>query len=331
KQRNILLPKKTPQEMQQMFEEFNVKYNKKYASLDQSSYRLNIFTENYNFIQDRNQQITNLVLEINQYTDLTLEEFRQLHSGYQQKQKKTLRLRKNTNFQNEDLPESVDWRDKLTTPVQKQGACGSCWAFSTIVALEAAYAKQTGEIVKLSEQNVMDCCKLEDKGCNGGDPESALNCVTKLIKGIMKEDDYPYQAITRKQCDFVKEKSVYLPDNYEDITPKNELVLKSFVAKQPVSTCIGATTQIFQFYKSGIISHSEDCLNLPDHCIGIVGYGVEDDNKYWIVKNSWGNQWGEQGYVRILRTDNSNDIGMCAIASEPRIVNWQGGNNNQTN
>lgn len=156
----------------------------------------------------------------------------------------------------------------------------------------------------------------------------------------MSEDDYPYQAMNRNQCDFVKEKSIFSPDSYTDIPIKDELALKQFVSNQPVSTCLAASSKTFQFYSSGIIDQNSDCGITPDHCVGVVGFGSEEGKKFWIVKNSWGDQWGEkvkflfyiyvyvyivifQGFVRILRNESSGSIGTCAIASEPRVVNWK--------
>ncbi|KAL4472376.1 hypothetical protein ABPG74_018325 [Tetrahymena malaccensis] len=318
----------------QEFQKFKKTFRKRYAD-SEDDYRFQIFVENFNYVTSFNQKNSdsqeNIQLEVNEFADLSLQEFKELYFGYNSSKKHTTKQSfsvknlRQSYLLSDSVPESVDWRERLVTPVQKQGGCGSCWAFSTVIALEGAYAKQTGVVEKFSEQNLIDCCRIENNGCEGGDPGSAFDCVMNILKGIMKNQDYPYQAITRKECDHDASKTVFSPDGYENISTNNEIAMKEAVSRQPISVCISGSSQNFKFYKGGI---ADDKLlgcdpQYTDHCLGIVGYGSENGKNYWILKNSWGENWGEKGYIRLLRSDSTNTLGTCGVATEPRIVNQQ--------
>jgi len=207
-----------------------------------------------------------------------------------------------------------DWRDAgVVTPVKNQGQCGSCWSFSATGAMEGAWAIYSGDLLSLSEQQLMDCSKrYGDFGCNGGLMDNAFEYA--IDYGMCSEEQDPYKGTTDTcmtpslDCDNVAKFSYCV-----DINSGNELELKQAVSRAPVSVAIEADTTIFQFYSGGIIK-SENCGNSLDHGVLVVGYGEENGEKYWIVKNSWGESWGENGYVRIARTDSTTDSGVCGIA-----------------
>lgn len=122
-----------------------------------------------------------------------------------------------------DLPTNVDWRGKAISNVKNQGKCGGCWAFSTVGALEGAWAREN-EIVEMSEQQVIDCCRLNLYGCNGGDPIVALDeCI--LRDGIMKSADYPFTGVTSRVCNWDDSKLVYTPADYAIVPHNNSLQL----------------------------------------------------------------------------------------------------------
>ena len=208
------------------------------------------------------------------------------------------------------LPESVDWRECCAvTNVKNQERCGSCWAFSSTGAMEGAMFIGSGKLISLSEQELVDCVK-KDHGCNGGSMDDAFEYAQST--GICTEDEDPYVAEDEKCkiCDDpIKFSSCVLIDS------NNQLHLKEAVSKQPVSVAIQANTNVFQSYTGGIINDSS-CGTELDHGVLIVGYGEEKGEKYWIVKNSWGMNWGEDGYVRIARSDSTNDPGICGIAMQ---------------
>jgi len=213
------------------------------------------------------------------------------------------------------LPTSVDWRDKnAVTPVKDQGQCGSCWTFSSTGAIEGSWAISKGQLLDLSEQQLVDCAtgfKYGSHGCNGGQMEGAFKYV--IENGQCTELSYSYSAKdgTCQKC----QSSVTMSRCY-DVKPNDQLSLKSAVFRQPVSVAIEADTFYFQSYSTGVLT-SDKCGTKLDHGVLVVGYGSENGNDYWLVKNSWGTSWGDKGYVKIGRSDSTNDPGICGIAMQP--------------
>lgn len=214
------------------------------------------------------------------------------------------------------VPSEVDWREKgAVTPVKDQGKCGSCWSFSATGAMEGAWAIRTGKLESFSEQQLIDCSiEYGNSGCQGGLMDSGFEYA--IDNGMCLENDKPYLARsdTCNHCN----KVAHFSQCFE-VTPMNELHLKEAVSRGPVSVAIEADTLVFQLYSGGIIDNVKCGTNL-DHGVLVVGYGEENGKKYWIVKNSWGPKWGESGYVKIARTDNTNSPGMCGIALSASFV-----------
>ena len=211
----------------------------------------------------------------------------------------------------EEIPESMDWREQgVVTDVKNQESCGSCWAFSSTGAIESEYALKTGELVNFSEQELIDCIRLE--GCNGGEMEDAFKYVEN--NPLCTDSEEPYEA-TDDEC--VRCNEGIKIDECISVPSGNQTALKMAVSRGPVSVAIEADTFIFQEYSGGIINSASCGTNL-DHGVLVVGYGEEKGLPFWIVKNSWGVDWGEEGYVRIAR-DVSGKIspGICGIALQP--------------
>lgn len=281
-------------------------------SYDQSTflYRFPIFMENVQYIETMNQQVDSpFRLHINQYADLSKEEFVKYFTGSNFSSGACAQY-KSTNVT--DIPDSVDWRTKnIITPVKDQGQCGSCWAFAVTEVLESVYALKTGDLEVLSPQELVDCDK-SSYGCQGGYPEQALLYVED--HGLELEKDYPYTA-TDGTCKSSGDTKYKLNKCFE-VPPNNEKVLKEAVSQAPVVGLIEADQRVFQFYKSGVIPSSQ-CGTSLDHAIQIVGYGTDNGKDYWLVRNSWGSSWGENGYVRLERTDSENNKGTCGLAMGP--------------
>jgi C1A family cysteine protease len=219
------------------------------------------------------------------------------------------------------LPVAVDWvRDGAVTAVKDQGQCGSCWAFSATGALEGAYSIKYGVLTAFSEQQLVDCDNLRnggaDHGCNGGLMDSAFEWIAKN-GGICTEDEYPYVGKGFEKCDTwcANIEGTAIVD-FMDIEPADDESMMSALTMQPIAVAIEADQREFQLYKSGIFM-GECGVNL-DHGVLLVGYGTDDEgNDYYSVKNSWGESWGEGGYIRLGRGQQYNGgKGQCGVLME---------------
>jgi len=245
---------------------------------------------------------------------LTWEQFRNFHMGelfLNRAPKNMQRVHLNLGH---ELDDSVDWVAKgAVTPVKNQGRCGSCWSFSTTGSIEGAYQIANGELISLSEEDLVQCDHNGDNGCQGGLMDNAFAWIEK--NGIAAEEAYPYTSGegTTGTCDTTKSaKPVVTISSFRDVPKEDEDALKSAVAQGPVSIAIEADKSAFQLYKGGVLD-SPDCGTKLDHGVLIVGYGTDSSlgKDYWKVKNSWGPTWGEEGYIRLVRGKN-----MCGVASQ---------------
>ncbi|XP_042501198.1 vignain-like [Macadamia integrifolia] len=286
--------------------------------LSEKPKRFNVFKENVKFIHEFNKKDHPYKLKLNKFGDLTNHEFRNLFASSKVKHHNMMRgsSRGATGgfmYQNFDkFPISIDWRQKgAVTPVKNQGKCGSCWTFSTVVAVEGINQIKTQKLLSLSEQQLVDCDIGDgNQGCNGGLMDHAFEYIKK-VGGITTEESYPYTA-TNGTCAISKVNAPLVTiDGHEDVPPF-EIYLMKAVSNQPVSVAIDASGPAFQFYSEGVFTGP--CGTELDHGVAAVGYGTTlDGTKYWIVKNSWGADWGEQGYIRMER--GMFDVGgLCGIA-----------------
>lgn len=301
---------------QNEFDLFITKYNKKYSD-EEYQKRFKVFSNNMEHIEVMNVDNKEIYYEMNEFGDYTSEEFNSYYKNYVPKH--TNNCIKDWNIEL-NYKDSLDWRDiGVVTSVKNQGQCGSCWAFSAIGSMEGALAISTGNLQNLSEQQLIDCSKSYGNfGCRGGLMDYAFEYA--IDNGICLARDVPYEGVGKYcndqelNCNKVSKFS-----HCVDVEPNNELSLLSAVQLTPVSVAIEADTRIFQFYKSGIITDSKCGTNL-DHGVLIVGFSSERDQDFWIVKNSWGKEWGENGYVRIARTSSKNSDGICGIAKQPSFI-----------
>eukprot|EP00164_Ancoracysta_twista_P001217 GFYU01001596.1.p2 GENE.GFYU01001596.1~~GFYU01001596.1.p2 ORF type:complete len:341 (+),score=114.05 GFYU01001596.1:31-1053(+) len=296
-----------------VFEAYIAKHGKTYETVEYER-RLEIFTQTMRRVVDVNSQNLSYELEINEFSDMTDEEFADRYLGAVASQDECSATGSHP-LTGDDAPPSKDWRDAgILTPVKNQGHCGSCWTFSTTGCLEAHHNKKTGEMVSLSEQNLVDCAQaFNNHGCNGGLPSHAFNYV-KYNGGINTEAAYPYEA-KDGTCRFNPAKVGATVVGEVNITRGAENTeLKDAVAFHgPVSIAFQVVGD-FRSYKSGVY-RSTACKSGPgdvNHAVLAVGYGTEDGEDYWIVKNSWGPEWGDKGYFKIARGENMCGVSTCA-------------------
>ncbi|BFZ24892.1 hypothetical protein BsWGS_27931 [Bradybaena similaris] len=300
------------------WEEFKSTFSKRYATIDEERSRYNIFMENVNLIEQHNWEYHNgrssFYLDINHFADLTNEEYR-ARSGFHASRIPVScpGYKPDT----KDVPESQDWREKgYVTAVKFQDECGSCWSFATTGAVEAQWFKKTGKLVSLSEQQLMDCSRdYGNNGCHGGIPDFGFQYI--IGNGIEEESVYPYEKKEGK-CRYDKSKVVAnITKCYAIRGPiRSEEPLKAAVGKMgPVAAGIDSRSETFKFYKGGIYDNPDCSPYDTDHAVLVVGYGTLKGQDYWIIKNSWGEEWGEKGFARMTR----NKDNQCAIASQASI------------
>jgi len=302
-------------------------FGKKYESVNEEYYRFGIFLHNMQKIAMWNtESINGASMRPNQFTDLTNEEFVEYVHGKKgsclsgkNRPKYTIGGKHSGKAESvmQTNPTSVDWTTKgVVTPVKNQGNCGSCWAFSATGAIECEYAIAHGELNSLSEQQLVDCSGSEGNlGCDGGEMVAAFDYVVKE-GGLCTETEYPYTA-SDGTCKSTTCGKFYDPiSNYTNVKKRNEAALEDAAVWGCVSVAIEADQEAFQYYSSGILTGT--CGTNLDHGVLVVGYGVDNGQEYWKVKNSWGTDWGEDGYVLICKDCNMNgDQGECGINDDP--------------
>jgi len=211
--------------------------------------------------------------------------------------------------------DSVDWRDhNAVTPIQDQGSCGGCWAFSCVAATEGAASIKSKTLTKLSEEQLIQCTGV---GCSQGVYEFHTTFDYLKQHALASESAYPWTSGSgfTGWChkDKIEGATVQVTD-YTEVTPKSKDQMKAAVAVNPVTTAIHGTWVGFTGYVSGIIA-SDLCGSRQNHAVTLVGFGVENGHEYFIIKNSWGTGWGEKGYARLLAVGDGD--GMCGIYVQP--------------
>mmetsp|Transcript_6171 Transcript_6171/g.15491 ORF Transcript_6171/g.15491 Transcript_6171/m.15491 type:complete len:408 (+) Transcript_6171:160-1383(+) len=326
-----------------LFEEWMSSHAKQYTSQQEQDDKFKIWLGNHVRIEAHNNQVDKptFTLGHNEYSDLTEQEFAlhfKLGSEQQVSAAEVMKARMEQSLTGTgrgasssskaarhleegregfplNLPDEINWIGLGgVTDVKNQGGCGSCWAFSTTGALEGAKFVKTGELVALSEQNLLDC-DHKDLGCRGGLMDNAFKFDEKT-GGLCSEADYPYVAKQGSQClTNCTDVPGTIVKTFYDVPKGSPKSLMAALAMQPISVAVQANQFVFQFYKTGVLT-DDSCgkMGQLDHGVLAVGYGTDQETQepYWLVKNSWGATWGENGYIKMSRK-SKNEFGMCAI------------------
>jgi len=297
-----------------LFEAWRRQHGKEYKTLEEYFARKSIFTANIDMIEAHNAQKLSWTMGANAFTDLTHEEFKARYvGGLKGTRKPHYDMVEMAKLNATNVPSSVNRVSKgAVTGVKNQQQCGGCWAFSTTGATEGITFITTGQLISLSEQQLIDCSQAEgNQGCEGGLMDQGFQYIIDN-GGICSESAYPYQAADGT-CQSSSCSSVATISGYTDVTADSASSLRAAIAQQPVSIAIEADQSGFQFYSGGVFSGAFGS-NL-DHGVLAVGY---TQGSFWLVKNSWGASWGESGYIQMTDDASLNGgAGQCGILSDP--------------
>ncbi|KAH9597986.1 Peptidase C1A [Trypanosoma melophagium] len=294
------------------FAAFKQKYGKVYGDAAEEAYRLRVFKENLALAELEAKANPHAMFGVTRFSDLTREEFRQRYiNGEAHFKMARRRLRTPVEVPAGSAPAQVDWRTKgAVTPVKDQGSCGSCWAFSAIGSIEGQWHMAGNQLTRLSEQLLVSCDTV-DYGCNGGLMDNAFKWLVDSNGGkVYKEDSYPYVSGSGQTpaCSTSEHEVGATVTGYVDL-PQDEDKMAAWVAANgPLAVAVDANS--FLSYMSGVLTNCQaDQLN---HGVLVVGYDDSSNPPYWIIKNSWGVSWGEEGYIRVAKGTNQ-----CLINQYP--------------
>jgi cathepsin L len=328
-----------------LFDAYKTQYGHSFDSLVAEEKALLVFIENVEMIQAHNEKFkrgeVSYELSLNQYAHYTFDEFKANMMQYNAPDNYVSgasfthtapNMRAGRNL----ASSGIDWREHgAVTPVKDQGQCGSCWSFSTTGAIEGAHYLATGELVSLSEQQLLNCVHEGSVTCNtGGLMDWGFEYAIK-VGGLVTESAMPYKNKYGGSFGTCPYKESYNAgtnvfaasiSSYADVATNNEAALASALDHQPVSIAIDASDRSFQFYKSGVYDPSSCCENGRctmsdlDHGVLAVGYGTDETTgeEYWLVKNSWSASWGDKGYVKMIKGKGSK-CGVATAASYPIV------------
>jgi C1A family cysteine protease len=296
-------------DLRPMFESWKVKYGKSYVDWTEEEYRFGVFQSWFSYNQGWNAASNSAKLGLNKFSDLTSEEFKALYTG--------TFAENDVEFFNCKTPATAgakEWNwatnTSIVTPIKNQGQCGSCWAFASVAVSESLYALNGNPLTSFSEQQVVDCDTLINHGCNGGIPKYALDYIS--LKGLETETEYPYDAANGK-CQYQASEATKTGVTGACAVEAHSVqALENAVYQQPTVVIVEADQAAWQQYTGGVVSNN--CGVALDHAVTATGF----TDTYFIIKNSWGSDWGEEGYIWISNDASANNgAGVCGILSQP--------------
>ncbi|TPP63784.1 Cysteine proteinase [Fasciola gigantica] len=279
-----------------------------------NEHRRNVWEKNVKHIQEHNLRhdlgLVTYTLGLNQFTDLTFEEFKAKYLVEMPPVSELLSNSISYDAKDGNVPASIDWRQYgYVTEVKDQGKCGSCWAFSVVGAMEGQYFKKFKTLETFSVQQLVDCTRrFGNRACLGGYMEYAYKYLNQ--SGLERESTYPQQP-WEYNCRHRKQLGIARVPGFHTVYSGDEMKLMQMVGKEgPASVAVDAQSD-FYMYQNGIYQAEACSSRYANHALLAVGYGTQSGTDYWILKNSWGLSWGEDGYMRFAR----NRGNMCAIAT----------------
>ncbi|CCD16903.1 unnamed protein product [Trypanosoma congolense IL3000] len=308
------------QSLQQQFAAFKQKYSRSYKDATEEAFRFRMFKQSMERAKEEAAANPYATFGVTQFSDMSPEEFRATYlNGAKYYAAALKRPRKVVNVSTGKAPPAIDWRKKgAVTPVKDQGKCGSCWAFSAIGNIEGQWKVAGHELTSLSEQMLVSCDNM-DYGCRGGFLDRALKWIVSSNKGnVFTEESYPYDSTDGDVPPCNKSGKVVGAKISGLINlPKDENAIAEWLAKNgPIAIAVDASS--FLDYTGGVLtSCSSDALN---HGVLLVGYDDSSKPPYWIIKNSWGKKWGEEGYIRVEKGTNQclmKEYARSAVVSGP--------------
>lgn len=305
------------------FGDFKTIFSKTYANETEEKLRSQIFKENLAFVNDHNdlfkQRKETFSLAINHFGDWTYAEYLQILGINPLQIRKPSPPEQRKKRAAECKAKEKDWRKEgAVTPVKDQKTCASCWAFSAAGALESHHFIKNKVLSNFSEQQFVDCSVDKGSGCNKGLMSKAF--MYSMKNGLTTDDKYPYKGSENgenRTCN--KFDSQLKISSFKEIAKGKEDELMDAICKYgPVSAAINAASRKFMLYGIGLYMNPECTSTIVNHGVLVVGYGYDKfaDGDYWLVKNSYGDSWGDAGYFRIPRNFN-NYCGIANLASYP--------------
>ncbi|XP_057653832.1 procathepsin L-like [Diorhabda carinulata] len=291
------------------WQQFKLVYNKSYKNKAEERKRFNAFKNNMKEIKDHNRRfengLTTFKKGITVFADLSKAQFNKKYKLERHGPMKRYRIFKNKRKIDRNLTVVyLDWRKRgAVTHVKDQGLCGSCWIFSGIGVLEGYNFRKTGELISLSEQNVVDC--FSNTSCLGGFPGDTLTYVQE--NGVSTENEYPYRD-KQMSCKPSTEKIKINFITYDYINGTEEDLRKALETYGPISVSMYVDARL-RLYTEGIW-YEKWCSDISNHAMLLIGYGTERGQDYWLIKNSWGTKWGEDGYLKVARNRHNNYCGL---------------------
>lgn len=304
------------------FDEFKVQFKKVYKNSEEELMRFKIFTKNMETAAKMNSGLDEGTAQyghLSPFADISAEEFRRVNNLpitpqiLDEHQYKALSHKSFSTYatKTDPLPASYDWREKgAVTEVKNQGQCGSCWSFATVASIEGSNYLTNNQLVSLSEQELVDC-SVSDNGCQGGLPSRAYEDLLENKAGLELENAYPYSAV-QKGCKADTSLEKVFIDSWVPVAKSEDMIAAALMQYGPLAIALNA--EPMQMYMGGI---SDPWFCSPsgiDHAVTLVGFGSEK-KEHWIIKNSWGAEWGESGYYRLVRGKEKCGMNLMVTAA----------------